>query len=165
MCTYMACRPGKAPSSEFPVPPLEGDGFFTSARRTAGFCERAIKRVARHPAAKRDGRWKAAYASQRTITIPRDLQAALVARPRAREFFQALDSKDRYAILYRLQDAKQAETRQRRLQKFIHLLPPNKRLKLPARVGLLNDTFFFSAPQLERGPLGGVFMVVHARRD
>lgn len=79
-------------------------------------------------AAKRDGRWKAAYASQRTITIPRDLQAALVARPRARAFFQALDSKNRYAILYRLQDAKKAETRQRRLQKFVHMLEVGERL-------------------------------------
>src|SRR5437773_10910691 len=46
-------------------------------------------------AAKRNGRWKAAYASQRTITIPPDLQAALIARPHAKEFFQALDSKNR----------------------------------------------------------------------
>ena len=79
-------------------------------------------------AAKRDGRWKAAYASQRTITIPRDLQAALVARPRAREFFHALDSKNRYAILYRLQDAKRAETRQRRLQKFVQMLEAGETL-------------------------------------
>ena len=79
-------------------------------------------------AAKRDGRWKAAYASQRTITIPRDLRAALVARPRAREFFQMLDSKNRYAILYRLQDAKKAETRQRRLQKFVHMLEAGETL-------------------------------------
>jgi uncharacterized protein YdeI (YjbR/CyaY-like superfamily) len=92
-------------------------------------------------AAQRDGRWKAAYASQRTITVPRDLQAALGARPRAKQFFQQLDSKNRYAILYRLQDAKQAETRQRRLQKFVQMLEagetlherptpaPDKRLK------------------------------------
>jgi uncharacterized protein YdeI (YjbR/CyaY-like superfamily) len=73
-------------------------------------------------AAKRDGRWKAAYAPQRTITIPRDLQAALVAHPRAKKFFHALDSKNRYAILYRLQDAKKPETRHRRLQKFVQML-------------------------------------------
>ena len=79
-------------------------------------------------AAKRDGRWKAAYASQRTITIPRDLRAALAARPRAKEFFQALDSKNRYAILYRLHDAKQAETRQRRLRKFVQMLEAGETL-------------------------------------
>jgi len=75
--------------------------------------------LAQVEAAKRDGRWQAAYASQRTITVPQALQAALVARPRAREFFQALDSRNRYAILYRLQDAKKAETRQRRIAKAI----------------------------------------------
>jgi uncharacterized protein YdeI (YjbR/CyaY-like superfamily) len=79
-------------------------------------------------AAKQDGRWKAAYASQRTITIPRDLQAALGAQPRAKRFFQRLDSKNRYAILYRLQDAKQAETRQRRLQKFVQMLAAGETL-------------------------------------
>ncbi len=77
---------------------------------------------------KRDGRWKAAYASQRTITIPRDLRAALAARPRAKEFFQTLDSKNRYAILYRLHDAKQAETRQRRLRKFVQMLEAGETL-------------------------------------
>lgn len=79
-------------------------------------------------AAQRDGRWKAAYAPQRTITIPRDLQAALVASPRAKQFFQALDSKNRYAILYRLQDAKKPETRLRRLQKFVHMLAAGETL-------------------------------------
>ncbi len=73
-------------------------------------------------AAKRDGRWKAAYAPQRTMTVPRDLQAQLDARPRARRFFESLDSKNRYAILYRLHDAKKAETRQRRLDKFVRML-------------------------------------------
>jgi uncharacterized protein YdeI (YjbR/CyaY-like superfamily) len=79
-------------------------------------------------AAKGDGRWDAAYASQRTITIPEDLQAALDAHPRAREFFQKLDSKNRYAILYRLQDAKKPDTRQRRLDKFIHMLAAGETL-------------------------------------
>ena len=79
-------------------------------------------------AAKRDGRWKAAYAPQRTITVPRDLQAALVAHPRAKKFFLALDSKNRYSILYRLQAAKKPETRQRRLEKFVHMLEAGETL-------------------------------------
>lgn len=84
--------------------------------------------------AKRDGRWKAAYAPQRTITIPRDLQKALVARPRAQEFFRALDSKNRYAILYRLQDAKKPETRRRRLEKFVRMLEAGETLHVrPSR--------------------------------
>ncbi len=73
-------------------------------------------------AAKRDGRWEAAYAGQRTIAVPDDLTAELRKRPRARAFFERLDSRNRYAILYRLQDAKKAETRQRRLDKFVRML-------------------------------------------
>ena len=73
-------------------------------------------------AAKRDGRWDAAYASSRTMTVPDDLEAQLVAHPRARRFFEQLDSGNRYAILYRLHDAKRPETRQRRLDKFIAML-------------------------------------------
>ena len=79
-------------------------------------------------AAKRDGRWKAAYASQRTITVPRDLQKSLAASPRAKKFFDALDSRNRYEILYRLHDAKKPETRQRRLQKFVHMLEAGETL-------------------------------------
>jgi uncharacterized protein YdeI (YjbR/CyaY-like superfamily) len=79
-------------------------------------------------AAKADGRWAAAYASPKTITVPADLQSALAKRPRAKKFFQALDSKNRYAILYRLQDAKKAETRQRRLEKFVAMLEAGETL-------------------------------------
>lgn len=79
-------------------------------------------------AAKQDGRWAAAYASQRTITVPRDLQSALDARPRAKLFFAELDSKNRYAILYRLHEAKKAETRQRRLEKFASMLEAGQTL-------------------------------------
>jgi uncharacterized protein YdeI (YjbR/CyaY-like superfamily) len=57
-------------------------------------------------AAKSDGRWSAAYAPQRTIIVPDDLKAALGASPIARKFFESLDSKNRYAILYRLHNAK-----------------------------------------------------------
>lgn len=73
-------------------------------------------------AAKADGRWDAAYASPRAITVPDDLQAALRKSPRARRFFEELDSKNRYAILYRLQDAKLPATRLRRLEKFVAML-------------------------------------------
>jgi uncharacterized protein YdeI (YjbR/CyaY-like superfamily) len=72
--------------------------------------------------AKADGRWDAAYDSQRTISVPEDLQRALDTRPQARAFFDQLSSQNRYAILYRLQDAKRPETRARRLAKFIAML-------------------------------------------
>src|SRR6266516_2631609 len=65
--------------------------------------------------AQRDGRWDAAYDSPSTATVPDDLQRALDASPPAREFFATLDSRNRYAILYRIQDAKKPETRARRI--------------------------------------------------
>jgi uncharacterized protein YdeI (YjbR/CyaY-like superfamily) len=73
-------------------------------------------------AAKRDGRWEAAYASPRTMAVPEDFQAALVDHPRARRAFEQLDSRNRYALLYRLHDAKRAETRARRVARFIGML-------------------------------------------
>jgi uncharacterized protein YdeI (YjbR/CyaY-like superfamily) len=69
--------------------------------------------------AKADGRWDAAYDGARTATVPDDLQAALDADPRASEFFATLSSANRYAILYRVQDAKRPETRARRIEKYV----------------------------------------------
>jgi uncharacterized protein YdeI (YjbR/CyaY-like superfamily) len=73
-------------------------------------------------AAQRDGRWAAAYGSSRTMTVPPDLEAALAENSSAGEAFEKLDRKNRFAILYRLQDAKRAQTRARRLADFVGLL-------------------------------------------
>jgi uncharacterized protein YdeI (YjbR/CyaY-like superfamily) len=73
-------------------------------------------------AAKADGRWEAAYEGQRAAKIPADLQRELGANPAAAEFFAGLDSANRYAIIYRLNDAKKPETRERRLAKFVAML-------------------------------------------
>jgi uncharacterized protein YdeI (YjbR/CyaY-like superfamily) len=78
--------------------------------------------------AKADGRWAAAYEGQRSITVPDDLARELDARPRAREFFEGLSSQNRYAILFRLQDAKRPETRARRLAKFVAMLEAGETL-------------------------------------
>ena len=72
--------------------------------------------------AKADGRWVAAYEGQRSSRVPADLQRELDARPKANAFFAELSSQNRYAILYRLQDAKKPETRARRLAKFVAML-------------------------------------------
>src|SRR3989440_3639404 len=72
--------------------------------------------------AKADGRWEAAYEGQKSSTVPDDLQRELDARPKAKAFFAELNSQNRYAILYRLQDAKKPETRARRLAKFVAML-------------------------------------------
>jgi uncharacterized protein YdeI (YjbR/CyaY-like superfamily) len=69
-----------------------------------------------------DGRWEAAYEGQRRIAVPEDLQRELDARPSARAFFAELSSQNRYAILYRLQDARRPQTRARRLKQFVAML-------------------------------------------
>ncbi len=79
-------------------------------------------------AAKADGRWDAAYDGQRTATVPDDLQAALDANPRARESFATLTGANRYAILYRVQDAKRPETRARRIAQFVEMLAEGRTL-------------------------------------
>lgn len=72
--------------------------------------------------AKKDGRWAAAYTSASNSTVPDDLQAALDANPRARKFFATLNSRNRYAILYRVQNAKKPETRARKIEEFVDML-------------------------------------------
>ena len=97
--------------------------------------EELIARGAMHPAgraeverARADGRWDAAYDAQSTATVPDDLERELVSRPRARAFFEALDSRNRYAILYRIQEAKRPETRARRIAKFVAMLEAGERI-------------------------------------
>jgi uncharacterized protein YdeI (YjbR/CyaY-like superfamily) len=72
--------------------------------------------------ARADGRWEAAYEGQKRIAVPDDLRRELDARPEAKAFFAELSSQNRYAILYRLQDAKRPETRAQRLSKFVAML-------------------------------------------
>jgi uncharacterized protein YdeI (YjbR/CyaY-like superfamily) len=79
-------------------------------------------------AAEADGRWEAAYKGQRTAKVPADLQRELDASPAARECFASLDSANRYAIVYRLEEAKKPETRERRLKKFVGMLERNEKI-------------------------------------
>ena len=72
-------------------------------------------------AARADGRWEAAYERQSTATVPDDLAAALAADPEAEAFFETLAGANRYAILYRVHDAKKPETRAARIAKFVEL--------------------------------------------
>lgn len=79
-------------------------------------------------AAKADGRWEAAYEGQRTAQVPPDLQRELDANPAAAKFFAGLDSANRYAVIYRLNDAKKPETRERRLRKFVAMLERGEKI-------------------------------------
>ena len=72
--------------------------------------------------AKADGRWEAAYDSPSNLTVPQDLADALEANPEAKAFFATLNRTNRYAILYRLHDAKRPGTRAQRIEKFVAML-------------------------------------------
>ncbi|MGH2485547.1 MAG: YdeI/OmpD-associated family protein [Ktedonobacterales bacterium] len=78
--------------------------------------------------AQADGRWEAAYESQRAITVPEDLQTALDAQPVAKAFFATLDSTNRYAVLYRIHTAKKPETRAARIQTFVEMLAQHRKI-------------------------------------
>jgi uncharacterized protein YdeI (YjbR/CyaY-like superfamily) len=78
--------------------------------------------------AKADGRWDAAYDGWRSASVPDELAEALAANPTAAEFFATLDGQNRYAILYRIQDAKKPETRARRIETYIAMLAEQKKL-------------------------------------
>jgi uncharacterized protein YdeI (YjbR/CyaY-like superfamily) len=78
--------------------------------------------------AQQDGRWDAAYEPPSRITVPEDLQAALDANAAAAEAFAGLNSINRYGILYRIGDAKRAETRARRIEKFVAMLAAGEKL-------------------------------------
>jgi uncharacterized protein YdeI (YjbR/CyaY-like superfamily) len=84
--------------------------------------------LAQVEAAQRDGRWEAAYPSHRTATVPEDFQRALDERPPASEFFAGLGSVQRYAFLYRIDDAKRPETRARRIRDYVAMLAEGRTL-------------------------------------
>jgi uncharacterized protein YdeI (YjbR/CyaY-like superfamily) len=73
-------------------------------------------------AAKKDGRWTAAYDSPSKAAVPDDFLAALGRDKKAKAFFESLNKANRYAITYRLQTAKKPETRQRRMDAILAML-------------------------------------------
>jgi uncharacterized protein YdeI (YjbR/CyaY-like superfamily) len=77
--------------------------------------------------AKADGRWDAAYDSPSTATVPEDLQRELEKNARAHAFFSELNGRNRYAILYQIQDAKRPETRAKRIAKYVAMLAERKK--------------------------------------
>src|SRR5256886_4727160 len=99
------------------------------SKRNTGIAERLIAEGRMHPAghaeverAKADGRWDAAYAGPATIEVPPDLVDALAAEPKAQAMFETLNSRNRYAVLYRITSAKRADTRARRIDEFVAML-------------------------------------------
>jgi uncharacterized protein YdeI (YjbR/CyaY-like superfamily) len=78
--------------------------------------------------AKQNGRWDSAYDSPSRATVPSDFEAALDANPRASSFFKTLDRANRYAILWRIQTVKKAETRARKIEHFIGMLERGEKI-------------------------------------
>ncbi len=78
--------------------------------------------------ARADGRWDKAYDGQRTARPPADFLEALEEKPAAKKFYASLDSVNRYAIFYRIQDSKRAETRARRIAKFVDMLERGEKI-------------------------------------
>ena len=82
-------------------------------------------------AAKADGRWDAAYASQGRAEPPQDLLAALRSNKAALHFFENLDRANRYSIIYRVGEAKRPETRAKRIAKFVEMLARGETIHPP----------------------------------
>jgi len=72
--------------------------------------------------AKADGRWEKAYAGSASIEVPDDLQAAIAASPPAQAMWDVLTRTNRFAVLYRVQEAKRPETRARRIAHYVEML-------------------------------------------
>ena len=77
--------------------------------------------------AKADGRWDAAYDAPSTAMVPDDLRRELEKNDTACRFFSELDGRNRYAILYQIQDAKRPETRARRIAEYVAMLAEHKK--------------------------------------
>lgn len=78
--------------------------------------------------AKADGRWDVAYDSPSRATVPEDLEAALAKNKRAAAFFKTLNAANRYAVLWRVQTAKKAETREKRIATLVAMLARGEKL-------------------------------------
>ena len=78
--------------------------------------------------ARSDGRWDAAYEPPSKATVPEDLRRELDNNREASAFFETLDGTNRYAILYRIQEAKKPETRARRIAKYVSMLAEGRKL-------------------------------------
>jgi uncharacterized protein YdeI (YjbR/CyaY-like superfamily) len=76
-------------------------------------------------AAKADGRWDAAYASQRSASkdsIPDDLRSAIEASPRARKTFRTLGRRNLFALTFRTNNMKTAAGRAKKIAALVAML-------------------------------------------
>ncbi|MEV6303425.1 YdeI/OmpD-associated family protein [Actinoplanes sp. NPDC051861] len=109
---------------------------FTPRRSRSSWSQRNVANVARLQelgrmtpagqaaveAARADGRWAAAYAPPSEAEVPADLLAAIAGDPAAQAMFDLLTKANRFALIYRLNAVKRAETRQRKIGEFVAML-------------------------------------------
>ncbi|MCJ8014532.1 YdeI/OmpD-associated family protein [Paenibacillus sp. KQZ6P-2] len=78
--------------------------------------------------AKNNGRWEQAYEPQSRSTLPEDLEAAFAENPKAKAFYDTLNSQNKYAIAFRIKNAKKAETRMKKVNEFIRMLENGEKI-------------------------------------
>jgi uncharacterized protein YdeI (YjbR/CyaY-like superfamily) len=115
---------------------------FTPRRARSTWSKRNINHVARlekdgkiRPpgwkainAAKMDGRWENAYDSQSDMIVPDYLLAELRNDPKSLAFFESLDKVNTYAIVWRLQSAKNPETRAKRMKGVLEMVAKGEKI-------------------------------------
>jgi uncharacterized protein YdeI (YjbR/CyaY-like superfamily) len=99
------------------------------SKRNAEMAERLIAEGRMQPPglaeverAKADGRWKRAYGGSASLEVPGDLRDAITASADAQQMWDVLTRTNKFAIVYRVQEAKRADTRARRIQQYVEML-------------------------------------------
>ena len=109
---------------------------FTPRRSRSSWSQRNVAHVARLEAqglmlpagravveaAKADGRWAAAYAPSSEAEAPDDFLTAIAAVPAAQAMFDVLTKTNRFALIYRVNSVKRAQTRERKISEFVAML-------------------------------------------
>ncbi len=109
---------------------------FTPRRPRSSWSQRNVANVARLEdagrmlpagraavdAAKADGRWAAAYAPPSEAEVPADLLVAIAANPAAQAMFDVLTTTNRFALIYRVNAVKRAQTRERKIREYVAML-------------------------------------------
>ncbi len=76
--------------------------------------------------AKRDGRWDRAYQPQKNALLPEDFVKELNKNLKAKAFFKTINKLNRYAIIFRIENAKSAESRRAKIKYIIDMLEEGK---------------------------------------
>ncbi len=77
--------------------------------------------------AKADGRWEKAYDAQRDMQVPDDFLKDVSKNKKALAFFETLNKQNKFAIAFRLHNAKKPETREKRLKEFVQMMEEEKK--------------------------------------